>query len=1051
MRNIYDKHFSQRFAALLIVFFFGLAPAWAFDFSSVCSSGQSLYYEVIDESHVKVVYPGNSPWVGYEKPTGNLVIPYDVDGKVVSEIQEYAFYGCSEITQVTIPEGITRVGDFAFWNCPELARVNFNAVHCDYMQSNWYDELFDEGGISSVFTSAGFEPDFGTSYYSPVTRIVIGSNVQYIPSYAFYGVENAYYRMVIPNSVITIGDHAFCSCKNLPSMTIGNSVTTIGDWAFHGCSGLTGSLVIPNSVTTIGYRAFHGCSGLTGSLVIPNSVTTIGDWAFHGCSGLTGSLTIGNSVTDIGGSAFQGCSNCFDEIIVAADNTAFDSRENCNALVNSFTDELLLGCKNSVIPNSVKTIGYCAFHGCSGLTGSLVIPNSVTTIGDHAFEGCSGLTGSLTIGNSVTYIAQSAFQGCSGVTSLTIGNSVKTIGHDAFLGCSGLTGSLVIPNSVTAIYDNAFFGCSGVTSLTIGESVTFIGYQAFSGCSNLTGVLIIPQSVSFIGQYAFENCIGFTALISECLMPPGYYSEDYDPSLITEGIFEGMNINIPFYVPYGKMGVYASYDGWSQFTNRIEQKLFEAYYDDEMDWSDDLNWYTGELPTANDVVCLNSNCQLDTDAQVLYAYTRLNTDVLTVGVGHTLTSTYGVGTKDASQLVIEDDGQLVSMGGNTNGTLQKQIAGYGTGNDGWFTIATPIYDGMSVSSLTTGEYDLYAYDEPTAMWINHKVSSNNFTTLNLAQGYLYASQTGRTANFAGRLNASNAEISIPVTYTSGELAGFNLVGNPYTNSISVTDVKINGTTQTAFYRAEGGSSFVAWVAEDNEPIKPGQGFFVKAAEEGTLTFGSTPNRGEEQRENRYVRLVLSKDGQVADRAYLRMNEGQTMEKFGTPTAHSQLYFMNGGERYAVVANEAEDGVIPLYLENANGNYTLEASQLNIECSYLHLIDNLTGADIDLLETSSYTFTAKPSDYASRFDLVFKVGSVFGDEDGDNEDFAYYNGSEWVVVNNDNATLQIVDVVGHIVYCREAVHNVSIRDMASGIYMMRLVSGENVKTQKIFIK
>ena len=924
-------------------------------------------------------------------------------------------------------------------------------------------------------------------------------------------------------------------------------------------------------MTTIGYRAFHGCSGLTGSLVIPNSVTTIGDWAFHGCSGLTGSLTIGNSVTDIGGSAFQGCSNCFDEIIVAADNTAFDSRENCNALVNSFTDELLLGCKNSVIPNSVKTIGYCAFHGCSGLTGSLVIPNSVTTIGDHAFEGCgglsgsltignsvttigyraflgcsgltgslvipnsvitighdafqgcsglsgsltignsvttignsvfqgcnglsgsltignsvtnignsvfqgcsgltgslvipnsvttigdhafegcSGLTGSLTIGNSVTYIAQSAFQGCSGVTSLTIGNSVKTIGHDAFLGCSGLTGSLVIPNSVTAIYDNAFFGCSGVTSLTIGESVTFIGYQAFSGCSNLTGVLIIPQSVSFIGQYAFENCIGFTALISECLMPPGYYSEDYDPSLITEGIFEGMNINIPFYVPYGKMGVYASYDGWSQFTNRIEQKLFEAYYDDEMDWSDDLNWYTGELPTANDVVCLNSNCQLDTDAQVLYAYTRLNTDVLTVGVGHTLTSTYGVGTKDASQLVIEDDGQLVSMGGNTNGTLQKQIAGYGTGNDGWFTIATPIYDGMSVSSLTTGEYDLYAYDEPTAMWINHKVSSNNFTTLNLAQGYLYASQTGRTANFAGRLNASNAEISIPVTYTSGELAGFNLVGNPYTNSISVTDVKINGTTQTAFYRAEGGSSFVAWVAEDNEPIKPGQGFFVKAAEEGTLTFGSTPNRGEEQRENRYVRLVLSKDGQVADRAYLRMNEGQTMEKFGTPTAHSQLYFMNGGERYAVVANEAEDGVIPLYLENANGNYTLEASQLNIECSYLHLIDNLTGADIDLLETSSYTFTAKPSDYASRFDLVFKVGSVFGDEDGDNEDFAYYNGSEWVVVNNDNATLQIVDVVGHIVYCREAVHNVSIRDMASGIYMMRLVSGENVKTQKIFIK
>ena len=605
---------------------------------------------------------------------------------------------------------------------------------------------------------------------------------------------------------------------------------------------------------------------------------------------------------------------------------------------------------------------------------------------------------------------------------------------------------MTIPNSVTSIGNYAFYGCSGLTSLTIPNSVTSIGSSAFYGCSGLTGVLIIPRSVSYIGDYAFslgtEVGSNFTAIIIECLNPP------HGGGVET---FDGMNISTPLYVPYGKSVAYASIETpsssvWSNFTNIIEQKLFEAYYDDETDWSDDLNWYTGELPTANDVVCLNSNCQLDTDAQVLYAYTRTNFDVLTVGDGHTLTSTYGVGTKNVSQLVIEEGSQLISMGGNTNGTMHKHITGYGTGNDGWFTIAAPICDGMSVNSLTTGEYDLYAYDEPTAIWMNQKDASNNFNTLNPAQGYLYASQSGRTANFAGQLNASNTEISVPVTYTSGELAGFNLVGNPYTNNISITDVKINGTAQTAFYRAEGGSSLVAYVAADNEPIKPGDGFMVKATESGTLTFGGTHTRGE-GRQDSYVRLVLSKDGQVADRAYLRMNEGQTLEKFGIANAHSQLYFKNNGEPFAVADNVTEDGVMPLYLEKANGTYTIEAGLLNAECNYLHLIDNLTGSDIDLLETPSYTFNANPIDYAARFKLVFNAqqNSSENDQDG----FAFISNGNIIV--NGTGILQVMDVMGRMVSSHSVSNHISIDGLTAGVYMLRLINDDNMKIQKIVIK
>ncbi len=267
-------------------------------------------------------------------------------------------------------------------------------------------------------------------------------------------------------------------------VVIKNGVTNIGNFAFLNCDKLS-SVVIPGSVTVIGMHAFAGCKSIK-SFTIPDTVTEVRASAFSGCSGLE-NLTIGSSVTSDLDGAFFRCSS-LSRITVSSGNPVYDSRDDCNAIIETKTNSLLLGCKNTVIPNSVTDIGNYAFYGCSNLV-SVNIPDSVTSIASGTFNGCSGLS-SITVssGNPVF----DSRDNCNAI--------IKTKTNSLVLGCK----DTVIRDSVTQIDQEAFIGNTGITGITIPDSVTSIGYTAFEGCASLENITV-PDSVTNIGYDAFSD------------------------------------------------------------------------------------------------------------------------------------------------------------------------------------------------------------------------------------------------------------------------------------------------------------------------------------------------------------------------------------------------------------------------------------------------------------------------------------------------------------------------------------------------------------------
>lgn len=441
--------------------------------------------------------------------------------KVIGDRAFWIFMGRVDITCIIIPKTVTHIGKNAFDGCVSLSNLLIpnSVTHID-------------NGAFSCCTGLN-------SVIIPKSVMFIGTGIFHgcsrLRSIKVYDSNQVYDSRDNCNAVIHTKTNtliAGCSATHIP-----NSILHIGERAFWECHGLN-SIVIPNSVKSVDNEAFLECDGLT-SITLPNSVSYIGSSAFAWCKGLT-SIFIPDSVTFIANNAFDGCGG-LSNIVVSKNNPIYDSRDNCNAIIDTHTNTLLLGCVNTSIPHSITYIGNNAFDGCDNLT-SITIPDSVTSIGDGAFQGCSGIT-SIALPESVTHIGNEAFKFCIKIKSLFIPKGIIHIGLDAFLGCDDLssikvsrnnqvydsrdncnaiihteTNTLItgcsntnIPSSIKKIGDFAFYGCDSLANISIPNSVTCIGDGAFEECNSLMDITI-PGSVTHIGDRAFDGCVSLLSI-----------------------------------------------------------------------------------------------------------------------------------------------------------------------------------------------------------------------------------------------------------------------------------------------------------------------------------------------------------------------------------------------------------------------------------------------------------------------------------------------------------------------------------------------------------
>ncbi len=400
------------------------------------------------------------------------------------------------------------------------------------------------------------------------------------------------------------------------------------------------------------------------------------------------------------------------------------------------------------------------------------------------------------------------------------------------------------------------------------------------------------------------------------------------------------------------------------------------------------------------------------------------------------------------KLFIIDDGAQVIYNNNHQfmGTMRKNIVGYGEGTGNWYLLSCPIlHDNVYAENrkihnlVDNGDYDLYSFSQSeNDEWRNFKIDGDN-PRWNRGQGVLYANKNGTTVEIEGYLNQSFGGYNVQYD-ESASFKGFNLVGNPWTY-----DAYIN----QAYYRMNPqGTELMEALA--SQPIHPCEGIFVQVAEAGRISFTR-----EQPRESGINVNASNNEGMLIDRAMVRFGEGNTLAKFQLNANSTKLSIPQGDKEFAVVRSAAQ-GEMPLnFKAEKDGTYMLSFDVENVEMDYLHLIDNMTGADVDLLAGAStgsatYTFTAKTTDYASRFRLVFGADAASGD--ACEPSFAFFNGSEWVVSNQGRATLQVIDVMGRVLSSETVNGNAEICiDQPAGVYMLRLVSGDDVKVQKVVVR
>lgn len=492
---------------------------------------------------------------------------------------------------------------------------------------------------------------------------------------------------------------------------------------------------------------------------------------------------------------------------------------------------------------------------------------------------------------------------------------------------------------------------------------------------------------------------------------------------------------------------------------KIADALTETSYVDDQVANDAANIYTvktnyygGETQPSNKVGFAKG-------AVTVQDLSLSATDKVTVAQNASLTVNGNLVNQNAGSLILEDNAQLVHSNSGVQATVKKSITGYGSGNGNWYLIASPFVGNIAATPLTIGEYDLYSYDEPTHYWWNSKApvsgegengEDHHFDELTNGTGYLYANRVDKPVVLSGELQPSNNPVAVSLSYTASlpVLKGFNLVGNPFPCKAMLMD----GNIASDFYVMKEGGNQLELATEN--VINPFEGIFVQATgENANATFSRYAAPAKSQRMPASFDITINEERSEIDRARVRLGKGVGLGKFSLNDNSARIYIPMDKQDYASVY-VSDQNVLPLNFKPAhNGTYTLNFDLANVDLAYLHLIDNLTGADVDLMgaaastSSASYSFDAKTTDYASRFKLVFAEKQQA--DETDDSDFMYFaDGQIFAFSTEENSIIQIIDAAGRIVMnenvCGFVNKSLSLKP---GVYVARMICGDEVKLQK----
>lgn len=651
-----------------------ISQLYAYDFSAVCSTGQTLYYNILSDSTVCVTFPGNdtySAYSGYTQPVGNLVIPDSVMyGSVyykIVQIGSFAFYGCSGIHNLVIPNNVTNIGRYTFYGCSGIDSLY---IGCNIFS---IEESAFEGctGLSYMYYNAR---DLGRSRFMDYYRD------GYYDHSPFHNTATPNFKtLIIGDSVRFIRNKCFIDRSTIDSLYIGCNVDSIGHLAFGGCTGLKymyynvrslnnlhfmddnwtqpsypychdtpfyqtatpnfTTLIIGDSVRTIPAYCFYNRTSIDSLVVIPDNITSIGEYSFYHCYGID-SLYIGSGVTSIPNNAFEACFSIHNLVIpdgvISIGNGAFASCFNIDSItfnarecMRMNSNSVFAGCDSIRylgIGDNVKRFPDSAFIRFNYLldtipwrdslryvgkwnfsnrsdNGSIIIPPSVDTIAEGAFYNCDNI---LSINTNARYIGNNSFANCDRLVSVTLGDSVHTLSSGAFSGCFRLN-NVSLGEGITSIGDTAFGGCIRLTNPELPNSLAIIGVRAFDGCGDINGKLTFPASITHIGDSAYNGVGNITEIEMKGSTPPTIHAHTFAAvdSLVTVG------------VPCGAVMNYYITNYWENFPNIVEAPPYRLTVGSN-------NEVMGTATVTQQTTCNNHTATINATAQTGYHFLQWN-------------------------------------------------------------------------------------------------------------------------------------------------------------------------------------------------------------------------------------------------------------------------------------------------------------------------------------------------------------------------------------------------------------------------------------------